>query len=88
MPSTSMIGPTGTSGAGVLGMVAVFVTQADVTEAFLLGGAVFLGAVYSMWRLERIPLEEGSSQQSALSGQPSNVTGRGAQDPPSRHSDR
>ena len=74
--------------AGVLGMVAVFVTQADVAQAYLLGGAVFLGAVYSMWRLERIPLDEGSGQQSALSGQPSTVTGCGAQDPPSRHSDR
>jgi hypothetical protein len=68
----------------VLGMVAVFVAQADVTEAYLLGGAVFLVAVYSLWRMERIPLEESSSQQSAVNGQPSAATGCGA----SRHSDR
>jgi len=43
--------------SGALGMVAVFVTEANVTEAYLLGGAVFLAAVYAIWRLERIPLD-------------------------------
>jgi UDP-GlcNAc:undecaprenyl-phosphate GlcNAc-1-phosphate transferase len=42
---------------GMLGMVAVFVTQADLVEAYLLGGAVFLAAVYGIWRLEKIPPE-------------------------------
>jgi UDP-GlcNAc:undecaprenyl-phosphate GlcNAc-1-phosphate transferase len=42
---------------GMLGMVAIFVTQADLVEAYLLGGAVFLGAVYGIWRLEKIPPE-------------------------------
>lgn len=42
---------------GMLGMVAVFVTQADLVEAYLFGGAVFLAAVYGIWRLEKIPLD-------------------------------
>jgi UDP-GlcNAc:undecaprenyl-phosphate GlcNAc-1-phosphate transferase len=42
---------------GMLGMIAVFVTQADLVEAYLLGGAVFLAAVYGIWRLEKVPLE-------------------------------
>jgi UDP-GlcNAc:undecaprenyl-phosphate GlcNAc-1-phosphate transferase len=41
---------------GMLGMVAVFVTQADWFEAYLLGSAVFVGAVWGIWRLERVPL--------------------------------
>ena len=42
---------------GMLGMVAVFVTQSDLVEAYLLGGAVFVAAVYSLWRMEKIPLD-------------------------------
>jgi UDP-GlcNAc:undecaprenyl-phosphate GlcNAc-1-phosphate transferase len=41
---------------GMLGMVAEFVTQSGLVEAYLLGGAVFLVAVYSLWRMEKIPL--------------------------------
>ena len=41
---------------GMLGMVAQFVTQSGLVEAYLLGGAVFLMAVYSLWRMEKIPL--------------------------------
>ncbi len=41
---------------GMLGMVAVFVTQADWFEAYLLGSPVFLGAVWGIWRLEQVPL--------------------------------
>jgi UDP-GlcNAc:undecaprenyl-phosphate GlcNAc-1-phosphate transferase len=43
---------------GMLGIVAQFVTQAGPTEAYMLGGAVCLVALYSLWRLERIPLDE------------------------------
>jgi UDP-GlcNAc:undecaprenyl-phosphate GlcNAc-1-phosphate transferase len=43
---------------GMLGMLAVFVTQADLVEAYLFGGAVFLGAVYGIWRLEQVPLDQ------------------------------
>ena len=43
---------------GMLGMVAVFVTQANLAEAYLLGTAVFLTAVYGIWRLEKVPLDE------------------------------
>lgn len=42
---------------GMLGMVAVFVTQADLVEAYLLGGAVFVAAVWGMWRLEKVPID-------------------------------
>jgi UDP-GlcNAc:undecaprenyl-phosphate GlcNAc-1-phosphate transferase len=41
---------------GMLGMVAEFVTQSGLVEAYLLGGAVFLAGVYSLWRMEKIPL--------------------------------
>ena len=41
---------------GMLGMVAEFVTQSALVEAYLLGGAVFLTAAYSLWRMEKIPL--------------------------------
>jgi UDP-GlcNAc:undecaprenyl-phosphate GlcNAc-1-phosphate transferase len=41
---------------GMLGMVAEFVTESGLVEAYMLGGAVFLMGVYSLWRMERIPL--------------------------------
>jgi UDP-GlcNAc:undecaprenyl-phosphate GlcNAc-1-phosphate transferase len=41
---------------GMLGMVAEFVTQSGLVEAYLLGGAVFLMALYSLWQMEKIPL--------------------------------
>lgn len=41
---------------GMLGMVAQFVTHANPTEAYALGGAVAVLAVYCLWRLERVPL--------------------------------
>jgi UDP-GlcNAc:undecaprenyl-phosphate GlcNAc-1-phosphate transferase len=43
---------------GMLGMLAVFITQADLVEAYLFGGAVFLGAIYGIWRMERVPLDQ------------------------------
>jgi len=43
---------------GMLGMVAVFITQADLIEAYLLGGIVLLAAVWGIWRLERVPLHD------------------------------
>jgi len=42
--------------AGMLGMVAQFVTHANPTEAYALGGGVVAVAIYCLWRLERIPL--------------------------------
>jgi UDP-GlcNAc:undecaprenyl-phosphate GlcNAc-1-phosphate transferase len=41
---------------GTLGMIAVFVTQADLVEGYLFGGAVFLAALFGIWRLEKVPL--------------------------------
>ncbi|MBN1178301.1 MAG: undecaprenyl/decaprenyl-phosphate alpha-N-acetylglucosaminyl 1-phosphate transferase [Anaerolineae bacterium] len=37
----------------VLGILAVFVTQASILEGYAVGGAVFLAALYGLWRLER-----------------------------------
>ena len=42
---------------GMLGMVAVFVTQADLIEAYLFGGSVFLAGLWGMWRMEKVPLD-------------------------------
>ncbi len=39
---------------GTLGMIAVFVTQADLVEAYLFGGVVFLAALFGIWRLEKV----------------------------------
>lgn len=48
---------------GMLGMVAVFVTQANLVEAYLFGGMIFVTAVWGIWRLEKVPfLTEVSSQ--------------------------
>ena len=43
--------------SGMLGMVAVFVTQADFFEAYLLGGSVFLAGSWGLWRMEKVPLD-------------------------------
>jgi UDP-GlcNAc:undecaprenyl-phosphate GlcNAc-1-phosphate transferase len=37
----------------VLGLLAVFVTQASVLEGYLVGGAVVLAGMYGLWRMER-----------------------------------
>jgi UDP-GlcNAc:undecaprenyl-phosphate GlcNAc-1-phosphate transferase len=42
---------------GMLGMVALFIPQTGLVEAYILGGAVCLVAVYSLYRLEKIPLD-------------------------------
>jgi UDP-GlcNAc:undecaprenyl-phosphate GlcNAc-1-phosphate transferase len=39
----------------VLGMVALFVTQAGFFEGYLVGGMVFVTGLYALWRLERPP---------------------------------
>ena len=38
--------------AGALGMVAVFVMQASLTEGYLMGGAVLILACVALWLLE------------------------------------
>ena len=38
------------------GMLATFVTQASVLEGYIVGGTVFLIALFGLWRLERKPL--------------------------------
>ena len=41
--------------AFVLGLLALFVTQANALEGYLVGGAVVLLGLYGLWRLERQP---------------------------------
>jgi len=38
--------------AGVLGMVAIFVTQASILEGYIAGGVVVLAALYALWHFE------------------------------------
>ena len=39
----------------VLGLLAIFVTQASVAEGYIAGGLVVLAGAYGLWRLERPP---------------------------------
>jgi hypothetical protein len=41
--------------AFVLGLLAVFVTQATIFEGYLVGGAVLVTGVIGLWRLELPP---------------------------------
>jgi UDP-GlcNAc:undecaprenyl-phosphate GlcNAc-1-phosphate transferase len=42
----------------VLGLLAIFVTQASVLEGYLMGGLVASAGLYGLWRLERPPFFE------------------------------
>lgn len=42
--------------AGMLGVLALFVTQASIAEGYLVGGLVAALMAWAIWRLERIPL--------------------------------
>ena len=42
-------------GGFVLGLLAVFVTQASLVEGYLVGGIVVIIGLYALWRLERPP---------------------------------
>ncbi|MGC9357979.1 MAG: glycosyltransferase family 4 protein, partial [Anaerolineae bacterium] len=39
----------------ILGLVALFVTQASILEGYLMGGVVTLAGLYLLWRMERPP---------------------------------
>lgn len=41
----------------VLGLLAIFVTQASVVEGYTVGGLVALAGLYGLWRLERPPFQ-------------------------------
>jgi UDP-GlcNAc:undecaprenyl-phosphate GlcNAc-1-phosphate transferase len=41
--------------AFLLGMVALFVTQASLLEGYLMGSVVVFAGLYALWRLERPP---------------------------------
>jgi UDP-GlcNAc:undecaprenyl-phosphate GlcNAc-1-phosphate transferase len=42
----------------MLGLLAVFVTQASIVEGYTVGGLLVLAALYALWRLERPPFME------------------------------
>ncbi|HET91910.1 MAG TPA: undecaprenyl/decaprenyl-phosphate alpha-N-acetylglucosaminyl 1-phosphate transferase [Chloroflexi bacterium] len=46
--------------AFLLGLVAIFVTQASFVEGYVVGGAVALVGVYALWRVERPPFFNSS----------------------------
>ena len=48
----------------ILGLMAIFVTQASVLEGYLMGGLVALAGLYGLWRMERSPFFE--SQASSI----------------------
>ncbi len=39
----------------ILGLLAVFVTEASITEGYIVGGIVALAGLYGLWRMERHP---------------------------------
>jgi UDP-GlcNAc:undecaprenyl-phosphate GlcNAc-1-phosphate transferase len=47
---------------GALGVVAIFVTQANVLEGYIAGGVVALSAVYALWRLESDWIQQEKSK--------------------------
>ena len=48
--------------AFILGMLAIFVTQASIVEGYTVGGLVVLAGLYGLWRLERPPFRTASNQ--------------------------
>ena len=49
----------------VLGMLAVFVTEASVIEGYVVGGLVAAAGVYALWRAEKMPFAPGEAEQEA-----------------------
>jgi UDP-GlcNAc:undecaprenyl-phosphate GlcNAc-1-phosphate transferase len=48
-----------------LGAVAMFLTQASVTEGYLVGGLLVIFAFYALWRLERVKIEPQPPKRAA-----------------------
>jgi len=48
--------------AGALGVVAIFITQATLVEAYVVGGTVLLIAAAALWRLEQVASPPSQSQ--------------------------
>ncbi|NLG51616.1 MAG: undecaprenyl/decaprenyl-phosphate alpha-N-acetylglucosaminyl 1-phosphate transferase, partial [Chloroflexi bacterium] len=47
----------------ILGVLAMYLTQASVPEGYLVGGVVLVAALYLLWKLERVgPLATGSKE--------------------------
>jgi UDP-GlcNAc:undecaprenyl-phosphate GlcNAc-1-phosphate transferase len=44
----------------LLGLLAIFVTQASVVEGYIVGGVTALVGLYGLWRLERPPFLQSS----------------------------
>jgi len=47
----------------ILGLLAVFVTQASILEGYVVGGLVVLAGLYSLWRVERLPFFKAQSSK-------------------------
>jgi UDP-GlcNAc:undecaprenyl-phosphate GlcNAc-1-phosphate transferase len=65
----------------VLGLLAVFVTQALVVEGYIVGGIVALVGLYGLWRLERPPFfgsEGGGDQKRDAAEVVTEMAGRGS----------
>jgi|YNPNPStandDraft_1061719.scaffolds.fasta_scaffold49630_1 UDP-GlcNAc:undecaprenyl-phosphate GlcNAc-1-phosphate transferase len=60
---------------GMSGMVAQFVIRANALEAYMLGGAVLVIALYAMWWLERIPLEGAKRVEKEITPRPRSPSG-------------
>ena len=52
--------------AFVLGLIALFITQANILEGYLVGSAVVALGLYGLWRLQRPPFLPASSEGDAL----------------------
>lgn len=46
----------------ILGLLAVFVTEASVPEGYTVGGLVALAGLYGLWRMERAPFWGGGAE--------------------------
>ena len=57
----------------VLGLLAIFVTQASVLEGYVVGGLVVLAGIYGLWRVERPPFFNCQNADSKTL--PDNVSG-------------
>ncbi len=50
----------------VLGLLAIFVTQASVLEGYIVGGLVALTGIYGLWRMERPPFFNRSGRKNTI----------------------
>jgi UDP-GlcNAc:undecaprenyl-phosphate GlcNAc-1-phosphate transferase len=49
----------------ILGLLAIFVTQASILEGYIVGGLIALAALYALWRVERPPFFVNTDRKTA-----------------------